>query len=200
MPTPSSPLNSLIDVDDSLLVVIDIQDYFLKKIPAEEADLLLNRAGWLIEVARALQVPILATAEEIERLGTLSPALFRMLPPGAQVFNKMAFGLAGVPEILKAVKDSGKKTAVLVGLETDVCVAQSAIGLLQEGFLVVVLADVTYSPGGAHAVGLARIDGAGALVTSLKGLYYEWIRTVEMSNTLAEGLLTRIGAPKGIIL
>ena len=200
MPTPSSPLNSLIDVDDSLLVVIDIQDYFLKKIPAEEADLLLNRAGWLIEVARALQVPILATAEEIERLGTLSPALFRMLPPGAQVFNKMAFGLAGVPEILQAVKDSGKKTAVLVGLETDVCVAQSAIGLLQEGFQVVVLADVTYSPGGAHAVGLARIDGAGALVTSLKGLYYEWIRTVEMSNTLAEGLLTRIGAPKGIIL
>jgi hypothetical protein len=65
---------------------------------------------------------------------------------------------------------------------------------------VIVLSDVTDSPGEAHEFGLERMKGAGALVTSLKGLYYEWIRTVSMCNMMDEVHLKRIGLPKGIIL
>jgi nicotinamidase-related amidase len=104
------------------------------------------------------------------------------LPPGTRVLAKAVFGLAGVPEILAAVEAGGRRTAVLVGAETDVCVAQSAIGLLDRGFRVVVVTDATFSPGSMHELGLRRVREAGAELDHAKGVYYEWIRTLEAAQ------------------
>ena len=59
------------------------------------------------------------------------------------------------------------------------CVAQSALGLLDRGFRVVVVEDATYSPGGMHAAGLRRIASAGGELVHAKGVYYEWVRTLD---------------------
>jgi nicotinamidase-related amidase len=193
-------LNSLVDVNDCILALIDIQDSFLRKYPQEEVDLILNRVGWLVEIAKIVNVPLVVTAEEIDRLGSLSPSLAEKMPPGTPVYNKMIFNLADNPEILQAVKDCGRKTVVLVGLETDVCIAQSALGLMLNGYQVVVVADATASPGESHTIGLERMRNAGVLITSVKALYYEWIRTVEMSNKISRDHAARVGDPKGIIL
>jgi len=193
-------LNSLVDVKECVLVLIDIQDSFLHKLPQEESELLLERAGWLVEVAKILQVPLVVTVEEIECMGPVSPSLAAKLLPPTPVFNKMIFNLADNPEILQAVRATGRKTAVLAGLETDVCIAQSALGLMECGFQVAVLADVTASPGGAHAAGLERMKNAGALVTGLKSLYYEWVRSVDRSNRIRLEHFDRIGRPGGIVL
>ena len=191
---------SLIDVDDCIVIIIDIQDCFLKKIEAERAKLLISRVGWLMEISKILNVPMVVTAEESDRLDGFSASLAEKLPPGTPVFNKMVFNLANQADILQAVQKFGRKTVVLVGLETDVCVAQSAIGLLQQGFRVVAISDATDSPGDAHEIGLDRMKNAGVLVTSLKAVYYEWIRTVEMNNLLSREHGLRIGIPEGIIL
>ncbi len=191
---------SLIDVDDCIVIIIDIQDCFLKKIESERAELLISRVGWLMEISKILHVPMVVTAEDSDRLGGFSACLAEKLSPGTTVFNKMVFNLADQADILQVVQKFGRNTAVLVGLETDVCVAQSAIGLLQEGFTVVAISDATDSPGDAHEIGLNRMKSAGVLVTSLKAIYYEWIRTVEMSNSLGREHGSRIGIPKGIIL
>jgi nicotinamidase-related amidase len=190
---------SLINVNDCVLIVIDVQDHFLAKLPAQRAEQLINRVSWLMEVAKTMGVPMIATAEDQERHSGLTAALAEKLPPNTKVLDKTVFNLADQPDILKAVCKTNRKTAVLVGLETDVCVAHSAIGLLANGFQAVVLADVTDSPSDAHIYGLERIRDAGALVTSLKGLYYEWVRTVSKCNEMDEHL-KRIGHPKGIIL
>ncbi|RPH57620.1 MAG: isochorismatase family protein, partial [Chloroflexi bacterium] len=139
---------SLLDVDDCVLIIIDIQDHFLGKFPRDEADLLLDHVGWLMEIASILRVPMVVTAEESDRLGGLSSTLAGKLPPGTPQFNKLVFNLADQPDILQAVQQTGRHTAVLVGLETDVCVAQSALGLLQRGFQVAAISDATDSPGG----------------------------------------------------
>jgi nicotinamidase-related amidase len=68
---------------------------------------------------------------------------------------------------------------VIVGCETDVCVAQSAIGLQDEGFDCVVVDDATFSPGEMHERGLARIAAEGIARNHAKGVTYEWLRTVE---------------------
>jgi nicotinamidase-related amidase len=73
---------------------------------------------------------------------------------------------------------------VLVGFETDVCVYQSAVGLLEHDRTVLVVEDATYSPGEMHARGLARLAAAGARLTHAKALAYEWIRTVDALTTL----------------
>jgi len=191
---------SLINVDDCVLTIIDIQDHFLAKLPPERAELLVNRVGWLMEIARILHVPMVVTAEEPDRLDGFLPSLAEKLSPGTPIFDKMIFGLAGQPNILEAIQQTNRKTAVLVGMETDVCVSQSAIGLMQNGFQVVAVSDATDSPGESHEIGLERMKEAGALVTTLKVVYYEWIRTVSMSNTIDQEHGKRIGNPAGIIL
>ncbi len=173
---------ALIDVEDSLLVAIDIQAAFLDKLPLADRGALLDRICWLIRVANCLGVPLVVTAEDIVDLGSVDPQVTRALPPGTPVYDKMVYGLAADPAILSAVEQTGRRTAVLVGLETDVCVAHSAIGLQQCGYQVIVIADAAGSPGTAHNFGLERIRGAGALVLRTKGLFYEWLRTVERTH------------------
>jgi len=109
--------------------------------------------------------------------------LAQRLPPGAPILAKQVFGLANVPEILAAVQASGRRTAILVGAETDVCVAQSAIGLRDRGFRVVVVTDATFSPSPMHDLGLRRVREAGVGLHHAKGVYYEWIQTLEAART-----------------
>lgn len=192
--------NSLIDVDDSVLVVIDVQESFLEKLPTEEHELLVNRIGWMVSVATRLDIPVVAMAEEIPVMGSVAPSIAEKFPKDTVIYDKMIFGLTSDPEILGAVKKTGRKTAILVGIETDVCVAHSAIGLLENGFKVAVVADATGSPGTAHEVGLERMRGAGVLVTSVKSVFYEWLRTVQRAVEFSEKYNQEIGRPKDIVL
>ncbi len=191
---------SLIDVNDCILIIIDVQDHFLAKLSRQNSERLVNRVCWLTEIAKVLNVPIIATAEDENRNGGLTASVSERLPARTKALDKTVYDLTSQKDILDEVLKTGRRTAVLVGLETDVCVAHSAIGLMLNGFQVVVLADVTGSPGSGYESGLDRIRGAGALVTSLKGLYYEWIRTVSRCNFMENEHLERIGQPKDIIL
>lgn len=168
----------LIDRDDSILLVIDAQPAFLDKLPARERRALVSNICWLIGVATWLEIPLVVTAEDLPRLGGAALEIAQMLPD-TPVFDKMIFGLADDPAILAAVAHTNRKTTILTGLETDVCVAQSALGLLERGYHVVAVADATGSPGTAHTAGLTRMREAGVVIVNVKNLYYEWLRTVE---------------------
>jgi nicotinamidase-related amidase len=170
----------LLDREDSVLVVVDVQPGFL----AAEADRAVLRMAWLVAVAVRLGVPVVVTEEEPERNGATDARVADRLPEAAAVFTKPTFGLAGAPEILDAVRATGRGTAVLVGCETDVCVAQSAIGLLEAGLETVVVEDATFSPGEMHERGLARLARAGVACNHAKGVAYEWLRTVDDANTV----------------
>jgi nicotinamidase-related amidase len=174
----------LIDAGDSILIVVDAQPGFSGATDDAAAAAARSRevAAWLVGVAAALGIPIIVTEEDAARNGPTDPAIAARLPAGTPVFAKAVFGLAGVPEILAAVEASGRRTAVVVGAETDVCVSQSAIGLLDRGFRVVVITDATFSPGPMHDHGLRRIRDAGAELHHAKGVYYEWVRTVNAAR------------------
>ncbi len=172
---------ALTDLDDSVLIVIDVQQFFLEKMPKEHIQPIVNRISWMVQIAVKLKVPIVATAEEIPEFGTNIPQVAEQFPAGTNEFNKMSHGLAGDPVILAAVEKTNRKTAVLVGLETDVCVMQSALGLLQKGFRVVVLSDATASPGPCHEAGITRMQNAGVIISTVKGTFYEWTRTVDFA-------------------
>jgi nicotinamidase-related amidase len=168
--------HSLFDRDRSCLVVIDVQQFFLDKLPANQRLPLVSRIAWLTRVAKVLGVPIIATAEDIANNGSLVGEVSTELPSGTTVHDKMVFGLTGQPSILDDVRSTGRSEFVLVGLETDVCVAQSALGLIDLGYRVVVISDATASPEPHHEIGIQRIRAAGAVITSVKGIYYEWLR------------------------
>jgi len=193
-------LNSLVDADDSVLIVIDVQDSFLEKLKPTQSDLLVSRIDWLINVANRLTIPIIATAEDIPRHGSIAKKLAQRLPPDTPIYNKMVFNLTDEAEIVRAVENTGKGTCIIVGLETDVCIAHSAFGLLQNGFKVAVVEDATGSPGSGHAYGIKRLRSAGVVVLSVKGLYYEWLRTVKNALELKREFPAELTSPRGITM
>ena len=170
---------SLVNVNDSILVIIDIQDHFLKKYNSAVSKPLLEKVVWLLKIAAHLEVPVVAMAEDIDHTGNLNSAILKTLPREIKVHNKNAFGLAENPEILADVEATNRKTAILVGTETDVCVAQSALGLMACGYQVVVLADAVATTAGDEQTGLNRMREAGAVISSVKAITYEWLRTVQ---------------------
>ncbi len=190
----------LISVHDSVLIIIDIQNHFLEKYDSQASENLLARVCWLQGVANAMGVPTIATAEDIQNCGQLHPAIADHLPANSQVFDKNFFGLAGHPEILAAIEQTGRKTAIVVGAETDVCVAQSALGLLQQGFRVVVPRDLVITTSGDQETGLQRVQQAGAIISSAKALLYEWLRSVDSARKLEQSFDLDKQLPKGLIL
>jgi nicotinamidase-related amidase len=189
--------SSLVEVEDSVLIAIDIQHSFVKKESKDSSNTLLQRMCWVIRVANWLHIPLIVTAEDIPHNGSVSDEVAELLPPDTKIYNKMIFGLAAQVDILEAVQQTRRKTAVLIGYETDVCITHSALGLIDLGYNVAVVADATGSPGAAHQIGLERIRAAGGIIVSAKSLYYEWVRTVEKALDFeALGIKT----PDGIVL
>lgn len=112
----------------------------------------------------------------------------------------MTFGLASDNKIMADVTQTGRNTTILTGMDTDVCVAHSAIGLLQKGFSVAVVDDATGCPGTAHQYGIERINKAGGLIVSVRCLYYEWLRTVKNSQDFRKNNSEILNSLEGIIL
>jgi nicotinamidase-related amidase len=177
----------LIERDDSLLVVIDLQpDFWGDELEPRDAACVTEaakRAAWLAAAARVLGVPAVLTEEDQERNGPTDAAVLTAVGPGAPVFTKPVFGLTQCPDIMAAVLATSRRTAVLVGFETDVCVTHSAVGLIEAGYRVVVAQDAVYSPCGAQAPGLARLRDLGVDLVHCKGVYYDWVRTLEAALT-----------------
>jgi len=191
----------LLDPTDSLLIVIDAQPGFSG--PTATTALVATQArsvaAWLAGVASAIGLPAIVTEEDPDANGPTDRAILERLPAGTPVLPKRMFGLAGEARIMAAIKSTGRRTAVLVGAETDVCVAQSAVGLLDRGFRVVVVADATFSPGAMQDFGLAHVRDAGAEVRHAKGVYYDWMRTVAEARAFEAGH-PELGSPPGFEL
>jgi nicotinamidase-related amidase len=196
VPEPTN--GHLIERARSCLLVVDVQQYFLDKLPPHERGSLVQRMAWLMRVARALDIPIIATAEDIERNGPLVPELAGLLPVGTTAYDKMIFGLMSQPDIRAAVDATGRDCFVLIGLETDVCIAHSALGLSAAGHRAVVIDDACASPPPHHGHGLRRMRDAGITVTSVKGIFYEWVRDLATYHRLKPEL--NVALPEGLTL
>jgi nicotinamidase-related amidase len=175
---------------DSLLVVVDLQPRFwgdrLDAGDLRRAREAAARAAWLAGAASALGIPAVITEEEPEQNGPTDATVLATLQPRAPVFTKPVFGLADCPDIMAAISSAGRRTAVLAGYETDVCVTHSAVGLKEAGYRVVVAQDAVYSPFGAQAPGLARLRDFGLELVHCKGIYYDWVRTLQAARAFRQ--------------
>ena len=181
----------LLDASQCLLVVIDAQPGFygagaLSQADGKAARSALARARWLVALAARLAIPVVVTEEDAGRNGPTDADLLRLAGPGTPVLDKPTFAVTGTPAIVAEIEQTRRPVAVLTGFETDVCVAQSAVGLLDAGLRVLVVEDATFSPGQMHARGLARAARDGAQIDHAKGVGYEWVRTVEASRRVID--------------
>jgi nicotinamidase-related amidase len=193
---PTSP--SLIDAADSLLVVIDLQEGFLNKLSAERRESVVDHCRFVVQLAARLAIPMFVTVEEPELNGTTDPRVHACLEPGIPQRDKSIFGLCGQGNLREAILAQPKRTAVLIGMNADVCVLHSAVGLLAHGFRAVIVSDASEAPGLGHSQGLARAAGLGVEIVATRGLYFEWVRSLEMHARVEAA--PRIAPPIGTII
>ena len=180
MQTPTT----LIDRDDCVLVIVDCQEGFLKKLEPQRRDFVLATMDFVINVATRLSIPSIVSVEEPSKHGQTVTSLMASLPPDTVEYPKTAFSVTDEPAIAQALLAQPRRTAVLIGLETDVCVLQSALGLAPLGFRAVIGAAATASPTPEHAFGLDRARAFGIEVVRVKGLCYEWARNTQTADAL----------------
>lgn len=161
-----------LDAAESALLVIDVQEKLLPAI-ADTPRLLLN-LSFLLDVAKAVGVPVLATEQYPKGLGRTHSAIAERLPPTLPA--KVAFSSAGVPEVVAGL--AGRPSVLLAGIEAHVCVLHTALDLLDRGTRVFVAADTVASRHPADRdIALRRLEQAGAVLTTAETAAFEWLGT-----------------------
>ena len=160
--------------------VIDVQDFFLAQIEGEETRGRMETN--LVNFARLLnyfRIPIIATLERpVRGKGPLPRALEAQLAD-AKLFEKDFFDLTKEDNIRDHLARLNKKQVIVAGCETDVCVLQSCLGLIDLGFEVFVVEDLIFSSARDVTAALARMHSAGAVFLTYKTLYFELTESVE---------------------
>jgi nicotinamidase-related amidase len=155
---------------DSALLVIDVQEKLLPAIP-DVPRLLLN-LSFLLDAAKAIGVPVLATEQYPKGLGPTHAAIADRLPGDRPA--KVVFSCGAMPEVTSAL--AGRPTVLLAGIEAHVCVLQTALDLLGRGLTVFVAADAVSSRDPADRdVALRRLERAGAVLTTAETAAFEWL-------------------------
>ncbi len=160
----------------SLLVVIDIQEKLAPHIV--EIEKITKQINTMIEGAKLLKIPIILTEQYPEGLGRTISEVASHIRDDAIKIMKRTFSCWREPSFQSAVKATNRKEIILVGIETHICMFQTASDMLQAGFLVEVPADATSSRTKInYEIGINRIAKAGGEITSVESTLFELLET-----------------------
>ncbi len=164
----------LLERDNALLVLIDVQGRLAESMDNRET--LFDNLRRLLAGAAVLDVPLVVTEQNPEKLGPTRPE-FADLIQGAPLFTKMAFSCAGCATFIDHLDTRGRRQLILAGIETHVCVFQTAADLLAKGFDVHVVADAVSSRAASNRqLALDRMRTMGASITSTEMALMEMMR------------------------
>jgi len=159
-----------------LLVVVDMQEPFLRGIHDREK--LTEHVRLLVQAAVILDIPILTTVQYADRMGGLVAEVSEVLSsitPNA--LDKMSFSCAGSDPFLENVRETGRRQILLCGVETHICVSQTALDLAHLGYQVHVAADAVSSRTlEKHKLGMERMRDNAILPCAAESSLYEWLR------------------------
>jgi hypothetical protein len=140
---------------------------------------LVETSASLVKFARRLGVPITVSEHYPKGLGPTVDGLRRELGAGAAILPKQHFSWLGDEPLcqrLEDIRDTGRGQAVLAGIEAHVCVAQTALDLIVEGFEVFIVADAVASrTEDSRALSLQRLRHAGAYIVDSEMVMFEWL-------------------------
>ena len=168
--------NAFATASDSVLVVVDIQPGFMKWMEGVEPT--IRRSEFMIRMAALLGIPILATEQYPERMGGTHPDLAPLLPEPP--IGKTTFSCVGSGEFLARLKKARRPQVVLIGIETHICMTQTALHLRSLGYEVMAAVDTMAArTRDRHEIGLERLRSAGVTLAHSESIAYEWLLSAE---------------------
>jgi nicotinamidase-related amidase len=166
-----------LEAEQCALIVVDIQE---KLLPLEwEKERLVRNSQLLIRLAGVLKIPAIVTTQYSQGLGTTVPEIASLLPENPPI-DKLMFSCFGSDVFCSLLKRlPGQRTTVLLcGMEAHVCVMQTALAALREGYMVHVASDAVSSRAEWNwRMGLDRMRAAGAVISSTEMMTYELLRS-----------------------
>lgn len=167
----------MINRDEAVLVVIDIQDKLFQAMQNREA--LLANAAKTIRGAKVFSLPIVVTEQIPEKLGETIPEIARELE-GIERISKSSFSSWGESKFRKKMKSVNRRKAVILGIESHVCVYQTAVDLLDNGYEVHIVVDAVSSRTKENSdIGISAMKSAGAHLTSTEMFLFEILGSAE---------------------
>ena len=166
-----------LEADQCALVVIDIQQKLLP--PIFQKEQLVRNAQLLIRAAGVLNIPTLLSTQYAKGLGGTVPEIFSLLT-GTEPVDKTLFSCFGSDAFCGLLKrlPGQRNTLLLCGIESHICVTQTALGALRDGYLVHVASDAVSSRTEWNwRIGLDRMRAAGAIISSTEMMIYELMRS-----------------------
>lgn len=166
----------LVSASDSALVVIDLQQNFMKVVPNAES--VVARTEFLIRIANVLEIPTLFTEQNPGRMGGTDQRLSELMT--GKAIPKLAFGCCGEERFVAEWRATGKNSVVLVGIETHICVTQTALAFVDMGVAVFLAVDaVAARHQDGHEIALRRLETNGVQLTHSESIAYEWLRSAD---------------------
>jgi nicotinamidase-related amidase len=157
-----------------LLAVVDVQEAFRPAVV--DFDRVAKNVATLIQGARILGIPVLVTEQYPKGLGSTVPEVSRHLD-GIEPIEKVCFSAAEAGEFAERLSSSGRDQVLLSGIESHVCVNQTADDLLRSGSEVHVASDAVSSRTEENrSLGLQKMERAGAVITSVETALFELLR------------------------
>ena len=160
-----------LDPTKSALVVVDLQEKLLPAIDGNEQ--VLRNSLLLLRLASILELPVVLTTQYAKGLGPTVPAVLEAAPE-VEPLDKLSFGCFGDESFTRRLEELDREQLLVAGVESHICVNQTALGALDAGYRVHVMSDAVGSRVASnHAVGLSRMERAGALLSSAEMAIYE---------------------------
>lgn len=160
----------MLNRDNAILIFIDVQGRLSEVVDGSEA--LLANLRRLLEGMKALGIPVVFTEQTPGKLGSTREEFQEFItePPLA----KTSFGCGGDPAFFQALEESSRKQVILCGIETHVCVYQTALQVLATGHKVYVVSDAVSSRDPSNkTLALRRMEHEGVRVTGTEMLLFE---------------------------
>jgi len=168
---------SPLDAERCALLVVDIQERLLP--PIFQKEQLIKNCRLLIRLAGILKLPALVTTQYAKGLGETVPEIASLLPE-TQAIDKQMFSCFGSDAFCSQLKrlPGNRNTVLLCGMESHICVTQTALAALREGYIAHVASDAVSSRTEWNwKIGLERMRAAGAVISSSEMIIYELLRS-----------------------
>lgn len=163
----------LLNKEDSLLLLIDVQEKLTPSVL--NSDKLIAHCEWLLKLAKKMSIPILVSEQYPKGLG---PTLKQFHPyfTSQECVDKVHFSCMGEPMFLHRLKQYDKKQLILIGIETHVCVLQTALAMREKGLDVFVVVDAVSCRGEQNMkYGLKRMQQQGVHLVTSEMVFFEWV-------------------------
>lgn len=176
----------------SQLVVIDIQERLGAAMPEKVLARVMRNVTLLMMAADRLGIPVTVSEQYPKGLGATDARIAAAIPPSARRFEKTCFSCADAEGFAAVIGDTRRRQVILAGMESHVCVLQTAMDLLAAGIQPFVVEDAVCSRKlENYENALQRLKGAGAVIATAESIVFEWLRDARHEHFKALSAMVR---------